>query len=147
MDRKLLEAIIERFGGGPVGLDNIAAAIGEVRDTIEDVIEPYLIQQGLLQRTPAWPDGHRHHLGALRPAGAHHPARSIGNRGLTHPAAVPWSPGYSKATGCELSDSPERPTFRPSAGWVAPKPQKRSGKTGTPLACQLESCRDTAPYD
>ena len=50
--RKLLEAIIERFGGGPVGLDNIAAAIGEVRDTIEDVIEPYLIQQGLLQRTP-----------------------------------------------------------------------------------------------
>ena len=52
MDRKLLEAIIERFGGGPVGLDNIAAAIGEVRDTIEDVIEPYLIQQGLLQRTP-----------------------------------------------------------------------------------------------
>lgn len=52
MDRKLLQAIIERFAGGPVGLDNIAAAIGEVRDTIEDVIEPYLIQQGLLQRTP-----------------------------------------------------------------------------------------------
>ena len=52
MDRKLLQAIIERFGGGPVGLDNVAAAIGEVRDTIEDVIEPYLIQQGLLQRTP-----------------------------------------------------------------------------------------------
>ncbi|MDO5103456.1 MAG: Holliday junction branch migration DNA helicase RuvB [Lautropia sp.] len=52
MDRKLLQAIIERFAGGPVGLDNVAAAIGEVRDTIEDVIEPYLIQQGLLQRTP-----------------------------------------------------------------------------------------------
>ncbi|MDO4233285.1 MAG: Holliday junction branch migration DNA helicase RuvB [Lautropia sp.] len=52
MDRKLLLAIIERFAGGPVGLDNVAAAIGEVRDTIEDVIEPYLIQQGLLQRTP-----------------------------------------------------------------------------------------------
>ena len=52
MDRKLGQAIIERFGGGPVGLDNVAAAIGEVRDTIEDVIEPYLIQQGLLQRTP-----------------------------------------------------------------------------------------------
>jgi Holliday junction DNA helicase RuvB len=52
MDRKLLDAIIHRFDGGPVGLDNLAAAIGEERDTIEDVIEPYLIQQGFLQRTP-----------------------------------------------------------------------------------------------
>ncbi|RRS05289.1 Holliday junction branch migration DNA helicase RuvB [Aquabacterium soli] len=52
MDRKLLDAIIHRFDGGPVGLDNVAAAIGEERDTIEDVIEPYLIQQGFLQRTP-----------------------------------------------------------------------------------------------
>ena len=52
MDRKLLCAVIEKFGGGPVGLDNVAAAIGESSDTIEDVLEPYLIQQGLLQRTP-----------------------------------------------------------------------------------------------
>ncbi|HCO77716.1 MAG TPA: Holliday junction branch migration DNA helicase RuvB, partial [Rhodocyclaceae bacterium] len=52
MDRKLLTAIIERFDGGPVGLENVAAAIGEAPDTIEDVIEPYLIQQGYLQRTP-----------------------------------------------------------------------------------------------
>lgn len=52
MDKKLLSTIIEKFDGGPVGLDNIAAAIGEERDTIEDVIEPYLIQQGFLQRTP-----------------------------------------------------------------------------------------------
>jgi Holliday junction DNA helicase RuvB len=52
MDRKLLEAVIHRFDGGPVGLDNIAASIGEERDTIEAVIEPYLIQQGFLQRTP-----------------------------------------------------------------------------------------------
>ncbi|MBU6438559.1 MAG: Holliday junction branch migration DNA helicase RuvB, partial [Betaproteobacteria bacterium] len=52
MDRKLLEAIVHRFGGGPVGVDNLAAAIGEERDTIEDVIEPFLIQQGYLQRTP-----------------------------------------------------------------------------------------------
>ncbi|HET9205336.1 MAG TPA: Holliday junction branch migration DNA helicase RuvB [Burkholderiaceae bacterium] len=52
MDRKLLEAVVHRFDGGPVGLDNVAAAIGEERDTIEDVIEPYLIQQGFLQRTP-----------------------------------------------------------------------------------------------
>lgn len=52
MDRKLLLAVIERFGGGPVGLDSIAAAIGEEKNTIEDVLEPYLIQQGFLMRTP-----------------------------------------------------------------------------------------------
>lgn len=52
MDRKLLMAIIDKFTGGPVGLDNLAAAIGEAKDTIEDVIEPFLIQQGFLQRTP-----------------------------------------------------------------------------------------------
>jgi Holliday junction DNA helicase RuvB len=52
MDRKLLEAIVHRFGGGPVGLDNLAAAIGEEAGTIEDVIEPFLIQQGYIQRTP-----------------------------------------------------------------------------------------------
>ena len=51
MDRKLLEAILHKFDGGPVGIDNMAAAIGEERDTIEDVLEPYLIQQGYLQRT------------------------------------------------------------------------------------------------
>ncbi|HUF21385.1 MAG TPA: Holliday junction branch migration DNA helicase RuvB [Burkholderiales bacterium] len=52
MDRKLLLAVLEKFGGGPVGIDNLAAAIGEERDTIEDVLEPFLIQQGFLQRTP-----------------------------------------------------------------------------------------------
>jgi holliday junction DNA helicase RuvB len=64
MDRKLLLAVIEKFNGGPVGLDNLAAAIGEERDTIEDVLEPYLIQQGYLQRTPrgrmATPLAYRH---------------------------------------------------------------------------------------
>ncbi|HVK33361.1 MAG TPA: Holliday junction branch migration DNA helicase RuvB, partial [Burkholderiaceae bacterium] len=52
MDRKLLESVVHRFDGGPVGLENLAAAIGEEAGTIEDVIEPYLIQQGFLQRTP-----------------------------------------------------------------------------------------------
>jgi holliday junction DNA helicase RuvB len=74
MDRKLLEAVVHRFDGGPVGLDNIAASIGEERDTIEDVIEPYLIQQGYLQRTPrgrvATLAAYRH-LGVTPPA-AHH---------------------------------------------------------------------------
>ena len=73
MDRKLLEAVVHRFDGGPVGLENIAAAIGEEAGTIEDVIEPYLIQQGFLQRTPrgriatlaAW-----RHLGLAPPSGA-----------------------------------------------------------------------------
>jgi Holliday junction DNA helicase RuvB len=51
MDRKLLATVLQKFAGGPVGVDNLAAAIGEERDTIEDVLEPYLIQQGLLQRT------------------------------------------------------------------------------------------------
>jgi Holliday junction DNA helicase RuvB len=64
MDRKLLEAVVHRFDGGPVGLDNVAAAIGEEPGTIEDVIEPYLIQQGYLQRTPrgrvATPAAYRH---------------------------------------------------------------------------------------
>jgi len=72
MDRKLLEAVIHRFDGGPVGLDNIAASIGEERETIEDVIEPYLIQQGYLQRTPrgriATLAAYRH-LGVTAPAG------------------------------------------------------------------------------
>jgi len=70
MDRKLLEAVLFKFGGGPVGLDNLAAAIGEERDTIEDVLEPYLIQQGYLQRTPrgriATPAAYRH-FGAAVP--------------------------------------------------------------------------------
>jgi Holliday junction DNA helicase RuvB len=52
MDHKLLKTIIEKFDGGPVGVDNLAAAIGEEKDTIEDVLEPYLIQQGYIMRTP-----------------------------------------------------------------------------------------------
>jgi Holliday junction DNA helicase RuvB len=52
MDRQLLKAIMEKFDGGPVGVDSLAAAIGEERGTIEDVIEPYLIQQGFMMRTP-----------------------------------------------------------------------------------------------
>jgi holliday junction DNA helicase RuvB len=71
MDRKLLEAIVHRFSGGPVGVDNLAAALSEERDTIEDVIEPYLIQQGYLQRTPrgriATPAAYRH-LGLAAPS-------------------------------------------------------------------------------
>ena len=52
LDRRVLRAIIEKFGGGPVGLDTIAASISEESDTIEDVVEPYLLQLGFLDRTP-----------------------------------------------------------------------------------------------
>jgi holliday junction DNA helicase RuvB len=75
MDRKLLEAVIHKFDGGPVGLDNIAASIGEERDTIEDVIEPYLIQQGYLQRTPR---GRLATLAAFRHLGLEPPASTGG---------------------------------------------------------------------
>jgi Holliday junction DNA helicase RuvB len=74
MDRKLLQTVIEKFTGGPVGLDNLAAAIGEERDTIEDVLEPYLIQQGYLQRTSrgriATANAYRH-FGLVQPRSAH----------------------------------------------------------------------------
>jgi len=73
MDRKLLEAIVHRFDGGPVGLDNVAAAIGEEPGTIEDVIEPYLIQQGYLQRTPR---GRIATVAAYRHLGLAPPARN-----------------------------------------------------------------------
>ncbi len=52
LDRKLLRTVVEQFAGGPVGIDSLAAAVGEERGTIEDVVEPYLIQQGFLMRTP-----------------------------------------------------------------------------------------------
>jgi Holliday junction DNA helicase RuvB len=72
MDRRLLMAMIEKFDGGPVGIDSLAAAIGEERDTIEDVYEPFLIQQGFVQRTPRGRIATRHaylHFGLPRPGG------------------------------------------------------------------------------
>lgn len=81
MDRKFLEALIHRFDGGPVGLENIAASIGEDSGTIEDVIEPYLIQQGYVQRTPrgriATQAAYRH-LGVTPPPSA---STNIGTNG------------------------------------------------------------------
>ncbi len=80
LDRRLLSIIIERFDGGPVGVDSLAAALGEERGTIEDVLEPFLIQQGFLARTPrgrvatrrAW-----QHLGLKPPPGAESPQRGM----------------------------------------------------------------------
>jgi Holliday junction DNA helicase RuvB len=86
MDRKLLQAVLERFDGGPVGVENLAAAIGEERDTIEDVLEPYLIQQGYLQRTPR---GRMATLAAYRHFGLAAPAKSA--------TAELWGPGGVEA--------------------------------------------------
>ena len=80
MDRKLLRAVIDKFSGGPVGLDNLAHVIGEDADTIEDVIEPYLIMQGFLQRTPrgrmATPTAYRH-FGLPAPAASQPSSRDL----------------------------------------------------------------------
>jgi Holliday junction DNA helicase RuvB len=73
MDRKLLLTIIDKFGGGPVGLETLAAAINEEKDTIEDVYEPFLIQEGFLDRTPRGRQATRlsfEHFGRKRPASA-----------------------------------------------------------------------------
>jgi Holliday junction DNA helicase RuvB len=90
MDRKLLQAVIERFDGGPVGVDNLAAAIGEERETIEDVLEPYLIQKGYLQRTPrgrmATASAWRHFGLARSPSQAATP--DLWDRGPNDPPAV-----------------------------------------------------------
>ena len=85
VDRELLRAIVERFGGGPVGLSTLAVALGEETDTIEDVYEPYLLQLGFIQRTPRGrivTELGRAHLGARRRRRALldglRPARGIG---------------------------------------------------------------------
>ena len=73
VDRELLRAIVERFGGGPVGLSTLAVALGEEPDTIEDVYEPYLLQLGFIQRTPRGrivTELGRAHLGSADPDGA-----------------------------------------------------------------------------
>ncbi len=73
MDRRLLRTMIEKFSGGPVGVDNLAAAIGEERDTIEDILEPFLIQQGFIMRTPRGRVATQHayrHFGLAAQAGA-----------------------------------------------------------------------------
>jgi Holliday junction DNA helicase RuvB len=73
MDRRYLGAMAEHYGGGPVGVETLAAALSEQRDALEEVIEPYLLQQGLIQRTPrgrALTEGGWRHLGLAPPAGA-----------------------------------------------------------------------------
>ena len=104
MDRKLLLAVIEKFDGGPVGIDNVAAAIGEERDTIEDVLEPYLIQQGFLMRTPrgrvatrtAWT-----HFGLEPPRDDRLRAQTPGSgtRGRTSNDSAPAKPDLFEGSG------------------------------------------------
>ena len=78
LDRRFLKALIENYGGGPVGMDTLAAAIAEARDAVEDVIEPYLLQQGFIQRTPR---------------GRMACARAYAHLGLTEPPRAPEQGG------------------------------------------------------
>ena len=78
LDRRFLKALIENYGGGPVGMDTLAAAIAEARDAVEDVIEPYLLQQGFIQRTPR---------------GRMACARAYAHLGLTEPPRTPEQGG------------------------------------------------------
>ena len=83
MDRRYLACIAENYGGGPVGVETLAAALSEQRDVIEDVIEPYLMQLGLLMRTPRGrllSEGGYRHLGKTMPEGAEAAARPAGRR-------------------------------------------------------------------
>mgnify|MGYP000373275787 CR=1 FL=1 len=107
MDRRLLETIIDKFDGGPVGVDNLAAAIGEERGTIEDVLEPYLIQQGLLMRTPRGRVATRlayEHLGFTPPRGGPAAAGGAGRLAL-EPAAAARGPAVRimTADGIDIS--------------------------------------------
>ena len=96
LDRKFLLTIIEKFDGGPVGIESIAAAVGEERGTLEDVIEPFLIQQGFLHAHRARPHGLAHGVPALRPQGARAsrpepgPLRGQPVKGFSWPARVYW---------------------------------------------------------
>ena len=97
MDRKLLEAVVHRFDGGPVGLDNVAAAIGEERDTIEDVIEPYLIQQGYSAAHAPRPRGHAGRLSA--------PRRDAAEGGRRRPVLGPRPRDLARDGHCSRSAS------------------------------------------
>ena len=125
MDRKLLEAVIHRFDGGPVGLDNVAAAIGEERDTIEDVIEPFLIQQGFLQRTPrgrvATLAAYRH-LGVAPPKSS---GRAVRRRRLS---ARPARAGRAIRSG-----------LRWRAGGSAPRTRRRTAVATSTTRCTAAS--------
>jgi hypothetical protein len=110
MDRKLLEAVIHRFDGGPVGLDNVAAAIGEEPGTIEDVIEPYLIQQGYLQRTPR---GRIATLAAYRHLGLAPPQRAGDLFG-----------------GAAVRDEPDAPRDQRSTSWYQKRRRRGESITG-----------------
>ena len=80
MDRKLLLTIIDKFDGGPVGIDTLSAALSEDKETLEDVYEPFLIQEGLLDRTPRGAGGDAPDVRVLRPARAGEAAEWTGRR-------------------------------------------------------------------
>ncbi len=155
MDRKLLLAVIEKFGGGPVGVENLAAAIGEERDTIEDVLEPFLIQQGYLQRTPrgrvATLLAYRHFgLAAPRRPARESCSRCDPDRGAqasTRSAAPSWDVRSYFVAGARVLPAHRRrrrrlSRRRTSISWSARAPSccSRSDTTSRTLAREHGSC-------
>ena len=126
MDRKLLRTVLDKFAGGPVGVDNLAAAIGEERDTIEDVLEPFLIQQGFLQRTSR---------GRIATALSY---RHFGLAPPARPAAPTCSP-----TGAALERRAPRQRASPSASRCASttRTPTRPASSTTPTICKLHGAR------
>jgi Holliday junction DNA helicase RuvB len=138
MDRKLLEAVVHRFDGGPVGLDNVAAAIGEESGTIEDVIEPFLIQQGFLQRTPrgriATLAAYRH-LGVVPPEDRRNLVRGELSRGphaRTSAEAPPSSLSSARTGATSPTAYAARSGSAPRNTSPAPRtaPAARAGRSG-----------------
>ena len=128
VDRELLRAIVEHFGGGPVGLSTLAVALGEETDTIEDVYEPYLLQLGFIQRTPRGrivTELGRAHLGARRTTRALLAGRAAarGHRLAPELKLVP------RRHGRELEQRPAAVADRGTRSRRSPRPRRRRGAT------------------
>ena len=139
LDRRYLELIADNFGGGPVGIETIAAALSEPRDAIEDIIEPFLIQQGFVQRTPRGrmltPQAFRH-LGLAAPARdrAAQSACSADERedvSLT-PCGGPRRPAVGRRTSCRCASITRTRTFPASSTTPA---TCASWSAGAPISC------------
>ena len=134
IDRELLAAIVQKFGGGPVGLSTLAVALGEEPDTIEDVYEPYLLQLGFIQRTPRGRDRHGARARARRWAAAR-------LRTTWTPLLMPelWVPGRGRSRRSRTSSSASTSTSSASRRSAATARRRSRSSCGTARVLQLES--------
>ena len=151
MDRKLLAAVIEKFGGGPVGVENLAAAIGEERDTIEDVLEPFLIQQGYLQRTPRGRMATRTRLPAFRPRARPRPAPRGELCSMTPATRGEAASPRSRSSSCTRSrcaSTTRTPTRRRGLPRRLPQvPRARAHRVAAPAGLRPPGARARASRD